>query len=68
MCHSNVKGWYLEAQVGISKGERVAVYPLTIKADPAWSNERHSPDDVAVAIPGANNYMPSEARQRVCIK
>ena len=47
VCRSHEKGWYLEARVDIPAGERVAVYPVTIKADPAWPTEHLSPDKVA---------------------
>ena len=47
VCRSHEKGWYLEARVDIPAGERVAVYPVTTKADPAWPTQHLTPDKVA---------------------
>ena len=60
VCRSVAKGWYLEARIDMPAGERVAVYPLTIKADPAWPTEHLSPDKVAQQ---SQYLMPIYAKQ-----
>ena len=61
VCRSHEKGWYLEARVNIPAGKRVAVYPVTIKADPAWPTEHLPPDKVAQQ---SQYLMPIYAKRR----
>ena len=61
VCRNHEKGWSLEARVNIPAGKRVAVYPVTIKADPTWPTQPLPPDKVAQQ---SQYLMPIYAKRR----